>query len=327
MGEFIFESFLHNGTFGVTFFFLTSAFLVYRIYAEKDIKNPVAFLKKNVSKFYALYMTTHIAVAAYLMLNGASIPKTLIKLLLVATLMQSMTVTGATILNGACWFLSTLFVLYILSPFMIKFVKKLSQRQVYACSILMFVLLFAIHICVNALGNKEIISSQVATNLTYTFPPYWVPTYILGMLANRWFFLSHISKQRQNEYAGFTLLEIASVVVALAVYLFGINGPEWISGYRNITYVIVLLPIVVLFSREDGWISKWLAKSRLVKWATLTMEIYMIHYVVITCAQSVLNKVALTIAGGILAVVIVFGVTIAISVIWKGIYKKLYLVM
>ena len=313
----------------MTFFFLTSAFLVYRIYAVKDIESPVAFLKKNVSKFYALYMTTHIVVAVYWVLNGASIAKTMIKLLLAATLMQSMTVTGVTILNGACWFLSTLTVLYILAPFMIRFVKRLSQKRVYVCTMLMIMLLFFIHICVNALMSKGIISSQMATNLTYTFPPYWIPAYMLGMLANRWgdhhCGIGDEIGDRVSHKTEHTFLELACIIVALAVYLFGINGPEWISGYRNMTYVIVLLPIVVLFSKEHGGISRWLAKSCLVKYVALTMEIYMIHFVVITCASSVFNEMASTITGGLLAVVIVFGVTIAISVIWKKVYKKMCL--
>lgn len=312
-GKYIYEKIFHNGAFGVTFFFLVSAFLTYRIYSESGIKNVYTFLKKNVSKFYILYMVTHIVVATYLVINGASIIKTMLKLLLAATLMQSMTIVGATILNGACWYLSTLTVLYFFTPFIIHFVKSLNKKQVYGYSILMIAIIFCIHFLVNILTGN-IISSQIAINLTYTFPIYWIPAYTLGMLANRWSFPDKVNS---------TVIEVICVIVGIVVYLLGINGPDFIIEYRNLAYVICILPIIYFFSKEEGIISRSLAKSKTTKIVSLTMEVYMIHYVVIICTADILERMSSTLVGGAFCVVIVFVITIMFSAVWKKFYRKI----
>lgn len=185
-GNFIFEHFLHNGSFEVAFYFCVSAFLLYYVYGEKYIENEIGFLKKNVSKFYLLYMVTNTWVAICLVLKGTSIYKIACQWLLSATLLQTMTLKGYRVLNSACWYLSTLTVLYFIAPFMMRFIKKLSQKQVYIFTMVLITLIFLIHLVVNILVKGAIISSDTAILLTYIFPLYWMPAYMLGMLANRW---------------------------------------------------------------------------------------------------------------------------------------------
>lgn len=113
------------------------------------------------------------------------------------------------------------------------------------------------------------------------------------------------------------------VIVGIVVYLLGINGPDFIIEYRNLAYVICILPIIYFFSKEEGIISRSLAKSKTTKIVSLTIEVYMIHYVVIICTADILERMSSTLVGGAFCVVIVFVITIMFSAVWKKFYRKI----
>lgn len=79
----------------------------------------------------------------------------------------------------------------------------------------------------------------------------------------------------------------------------------------------------MIFSKEEGWISKTLSKTKFVKFTPLTMEVYIIHYVVIYFGGNmVIELLAGTVLGEFIAVIFVFAVTILASIVWEKFYKK-----
>lgn len=75
-----------------------------------------------------------------------------------------------------------------------------------------------------------------------------------------------------------SVLEFSAVVVAIVVYL--MRNID-IYGLANVVYVPVLLFLIAVFSLEKGLISRFLQNAINQVLGSISMYLYMIHYVVI----------------------------------------------
>lgn len=140
----VYELLFHNATLGVDFFFMLSGFgmmlsNIKRYPAGNEemegVRELFGFAKRHIKKIYPLYVVMLIVGIPYYILTevleqGENIIKAVVYAIIQfvsgLTLLQS--ATGLTIfsrgLNGVCWFLSSLFCIYLVSPIVIRFLRR-----------------------------------------------------------------------------------------------------------------------------------------------------------------------------------------------------------
>lgn len=135
IGDF-YDTYLHNASMAVDFFFILSGFGLY--YSNKanidiSIKNNIRFAIDRVKKIYPFYLISilvGIPITIFLSLTKRSLVKTIIlygaKMIPIPFLVQSLFGTSklSHAFNGVCWFLSCLFICYIVCPLFYKLVNK-----------------------------------------------------------------------------------------------------------------------------------------------------------------------------------------------------------
>ena len=323
VGDVLFESFLHNGRFGVTFFFVLSAFCIYRSYRNYDFKveNYFHFIFNRIKKIYPLYVCTNLYVAFFQVINGRELVSVVKEFVLSLTLLQTMSIKYWGILNSVGWFLSTIFVLYVLSPFLIIFIRRLHNTIIIAIiACILFAIIPVMDFCVALGAHAGMYSEEVSKLLNYVFPIYWIPIYAIGMIFGKISFNINIDRNR-GEY---TFLETATIIISLIIYLCGINGVDWMLEYKSIFYVLSCVSMVVVFSLEKGSISLFLSNSKLTKLSKYNSEIYLLHYAVIFFGGiQCLCGFSTTLMGSIFELIVFFFITVLLSFFWEMIQNKL----
>ncbi len=283
---------------GVNFFFLLSGFGMMlgnlrRIVVE-DTKCPtlmdgVNFGVKHVSKIYPLYIVTMVIglVASVLLAfyHEMSIFKILwhnaVKLVLAIPLIQ--TSTGMRefgwAYNGVCWFLSCLFCIYLISPWLIYFLRKYSKS--YTSDILLIVLDLVFIVGLAYLfGEVEMYSAQSEMrpkiNALVYGSPYRRVFYVLigmslAMIYNR-LKNANIELSVRNS----NILEVIVCIVAIVYYLLKETLP--LGLYHYIIDLLICAAVIIVFSFDKGNISVFLSTPLMQKLGNMAMYIFLIHY-------------------------------------------------
>ena len=102
-----YEVTMHNGRFGVCFFFMCSGYCLYKANAEKlKTVKPLKFAIRHVQNIFPLYMTTNIVWAVWELLMKMNWGNIFGKVILSATMLQTITIKYGYILNAVGWYLS-----------------------------------------------------------------------------------------------------------------------------------------------------------------------------------------------------------------------------
>ena len=115
-----FERYFHYGGIGVEFFILLSGFLA--LYTYKSGQKAAVYFKK---RFFRLFPVHWFCLLFFipLLLNNLSV-KNLASFLMTSTLTQSLTPYTWGTYNGASWTISTLWLMYILTPLLVRVPQK-----------------------------------------------------------------------------------------------------------------------------------------------------------------------------------------------------------
>lgn len=280
----IYENIFNNGGFSVTFFILLSGFVITLGYKEnfKQLtkKNYIAFIKSRIRKLYPLYCVTMLYAFFFEIFTGNDIShKSILKLFNALTMTQTLTVEYYDAFNSALWYISCLFVLYLLTPLFLKFLSKIGNCT--KAVVLMLVLLYC-----GVLGQiklfkliveNEVFDYRTAFILFYGTPYCRVLPYFIGgggaaILFEKLYFVKIDTRSA-------TAVEILSILGAAGTYFWGITKERYICV--NWLYIPVLLAVIFVFSFQQGRISEFLAEEKNQRLGRFSMYLYMLHYVII----------------------------------------------
>ena len=285
-------------TLGVNFFFFLSGFGMMlgnlRRTAIDEIKFPTLkdglnFGIKHVKKIYPVYLATMaVGLVASIML-AIYHEKTLFeivwrnaaKLLLSIPLLQ--TATGTMVFgwayNGVCWFLSCLFCIYLISPWLIYFLRKCSKSYTSDIIFIIVDLVFIVGLAY-LFGKIETYSAQSGMKpkfdvLVYGSPYRRVFYVLIGMsLAMIYNRLKNANFELSAKTAN--ILEVVVSVVAFVYYLFRKSIPSGL--YQYAIDVIICAAVIIVFSFDKGKMSAFFSKPSMQKLGNMAMYIYLIHY-------------------------------------------------
>lgn len=191
-GGWIWEHLFADGGFAVTFFFLLSGFGVFYGYKGRFIKvsrsGYLHFIARRLKKIYPAYILSEAYILIYQFLKwdktvslNIRLLATLKKLLYAASMTQSWIYTKLTLSgNNPAWYISCIFFMYIISPFLLKAIERIrkSCKNAMTCYFCVFSLL-----CIEiVLILKFSADYKTASTIIYYTPIARTLEYILGML-------------------------------------------------------------------------------------------------------------------------------------------------
>ena len=335
VGKFIYTH-IQNPSLPVEFFFVMSGFgLTYRslMKGKNAIDGSFTLLKglsfgiQRMKKLYWLYVLTMASMIPLTALwknwelNNWTMSgiQTLISFFADLTLTQSIYGVSriANELNGPCWFISVLFILYCFYPLLERLNQKivnLSMRRILIILLITEVLTYLLLIPLSYLkGNSPF------DYIAYGGPYSRLFSMFSGIL------ICDLYYKGRNILRNNTFWEIVAVTVALwwiynmRVYYnpqdnFPLRYPV-VAIINN----LISLGIVYVFSFEKGAISRILLKKPLITLGGCAMYIYLLHWPVIYNVYGVINQLLpMTDIVKIFTTVLIFVVTGVLTyIIWK----------
>lgn len=277
-------SYLHNALPAVDFFFMLSGFgLMYSRSAKPGVRlRPLGDAVRRIRKLYPLYLLTMAISIPYSIytywLSGENthqiIQAVVRRIVLCVPLLQSCTgiqsYTNA--FNGVCWFLSCLFVLYIVFPLLARLADFLCRNTGAAlvCLAGTWVLFLA---C--ARGMMWVQERYQFDNLIYGAPYGRVFYFFTGMVC--WHLWDRLRQKSPWSPARATEAEI---MAAAAVFLWFVSRTHlslpWFAAYLlDLGLVAVLLVILAL---GQGGLSAALSSPKMQRLGNAAMYMYLLHY-------------------------------------------------
>lgn len=335
IGKFIHTHF-QNPSLPVEFFFVMSGFgLTYRSLAKGKmaIEGDFSVLKglkfgiQRMKKLYWLYVLTMASMIPLTALwknwelNNWTISgvQTMISFFADLTLTQSLYGVSkiANELNGPCWFISALFVLYCFYPLLEKFNQKIVKLS--TSRILLILLLTEVFCYVFLIPCSYLKDISSLDYLAYGSPYARAFSVFSGILICD---LYYKGSERLKHNTFWELL-----VVCLAL-LWICNMRVYYDPQDNFTFRypvvavinnLISVGIVYVFSFENGMFSRILQNKILVTLGGCAMYIYLLHWPVIYNVYGVINQLLpMTVAVKVFTTVIIFFVIGLLTyTIWK----------
>lgn len=270
-----------DAAWSVSFFFMISAFLYGYKFYDKDvqIKDTKKFVIDKIKKFYPIYA---IMIFLFFPWDGffylkTFFPKFLFKLILCLTMTQSWYPNDLDYsygFNSPTWFLSTFMFLMIFTiPLCIYFKNKTKNN---ITNILFIILLFLM----NILYVKHIYFLKLPkTEFLYVFPLSRIFEFSIGILLG--FIVKSLNK---NDFVKikykciFTFFELLTIIILFfsIKYLPSI----FTKYYHSVIWTIPNILILLFFSLEKGYLSKFLGNKIFVYLGNLTFNAYIVHKIV-----------------------------------------------
>lgn len=277
-----YTKYFHNATMAVDYFFMLSGFGIYlsQKRSEKSFKSKIEFGKNKIKKIYPAYIVslvvmlpcTYFGLRPYGSVINAGL-KSLMLLGVDLSLLQS--VTGMTFfshsLNGVCWFLSCIFVCYIVMAFVIKKIDNIrSNREAEVCFLISIIIVLLLSLAASKIEQMNLSRGKI-NDLWYGHPAIRWWYLLIGAI------LGTLYKKTDIEFG--TLTEVGITAVA-CVYFVLRNSLLEIMNQNFLRFFDLLLCSMVLFgfSKGTGFISQALSNNRMLWLSRTTMYLYLFHY-------------------------------------------------
>jgi peptidoglycan/LPS O-acetylase OafA/YrhL len=332
-GNSIYDQYLNNPSLAVTYFFILSGFgLTYSSFIKKSysidenysLKIGFKYAWRRVKKLYPLYLITMGVMVPIVLLDNIkqygllnALILDVFKCIVSIPLLQSIFGVSniAVSFNGLCWFLSVLFILYIIYPILerlnVKYINSLNRI------VISLIVLFVVSVIVHHVFNGiEKMSSHI--DLSYMSPYMRIFHFAIGILICDLFIVRKKNTLNKCNYKGINLIEIA-VVIIVVLWLFlrnSVLSDVNVEIRRQIDLVLASI-LVYVFAFQNGLFSKIILKNRiLVFLGGVVMYIYLIHSVIITYTNRLLLFLNIN-------AVYVNTLTVILSVLFTGLFTWL----
>ena len=277
LGIFLFHSgLLLNGTFPVTFFFILSGFVLYYTKSNTvdnmDFKQSIRWAFMKMGPFYIIHVITFLLsiIIRWEWVSNMETSILIKRIIIDLLLIQSFFKEDAFIFNSLAWFLSVIFILYLVSIPIIKLIKKIKLNK-----LIMFICLILITQYILNLINIM----NMGNLYLYSNPLYRLLDFCLGMIVAKLFI------KNKFEIKNYNRCEIEIVVTFILMYLISFFIDTGCS-YYSLLFIIALY----IFSYENGCISKLLKCRILQSLAKISFEFYMVHELILILFRKVFSN-------------------------------------
>ena len=219
-------------------------------------------------------------------------------------------------MNNVCWFLSSLFMIYLISPYMMKMMNKVKDRWIKA--------VFAGTVCLTMFAFYLFTSIQNISffdDLNYGSPYFRVLFVLMGMVLER------VYEQRKDNTSKYNNYEYVIVPGAVVWFFCRNQVKEYLYICRLIDILLCALLLLVV-ALGNGKIVQFLSRKRSIMLGNVSMYIFIIHFPIILYLDYLFDKsnirVLLNDAAGIVEAVLIVvstGVIVSFLARWKSAEK------
>ncbi len=344
------------GGIAVTAFFVLSGFCVYLGYSKKfqtvTKETYLEFEKKRIKKIYPLYFFTNvIALLIQFAVQSFSDHTFLhlihrfcqsgIKFILTSLMVQTLVPGYALAGNGAAWFISCIFLIYLVTPFILHFLLKIKLSNIKAfAGIIICFLVLVIFECIKSLLIK-ITGENSFVELFYVHPFVRIFEYLFGIFTAGIFLnikskeidKNQLSNEKVTEKNHFRNYIVTLFEIVLFFIPFIINFSSKKINNKEALDCLVFSFFIFVISFEKGCLS-FLFRTKIFQFfGSLSMEIYLIHYLLHSSKLQFKFETFAVISHKNLSSFIIFGfiilnfiVTIILSLLWKKYSRKIPIV-
>ncbi len=281
---------IDNGRLGVNFFLVLSGFVLALGYSKKlnadNIKQDVRFVKNRFSKIYIPYLiTTILAIPWYIFIVSLGEGSVNVKLLLIRLVINIGMVQSAvpfekysTSINDVSWFISTIFIIYLITPGILRLNNKAAKH--YTLPKLLFLILYVLFVyccCYMIIRWIEYIRyADRGLSIIYRSPLIRVFPFLLGIVTYNIYCIPDKLQIKNGSY-----IEATGISVFLLWWIFADKSglPTLINECTDML-VSMLVVLIFAFSRR-GIISGFLSNEKMLNWGRISLEFYLIHFLVI----------------------------------------------
>lgn len=328
-----YELYWHNPTIAVDYFFMLSGFgMMYSFLKHGGVSAvggadvcliSIDFAKAKIRKLYLLYVVTMLAMVPMLLaqgwLHGKSLLMNLgtvaVKLAICAPLVQS--AFGTTHLshafNGVCWFFSTLALIYLVSPWLMKCIA--GWQHVWRAVAVLPVVIVVLYV-VFGMADAQV---SFFDDFAYGSPYMRVWFVVYGMVLARIIFAWRTNGTVPEWMSS---AEIGVALSCIAWFFLRNTFVEMEASRALLRFVDVLLcgGLLFILSFERGHVSRLLERPGFLRLGHLAMYVYLIHYPLrLYWEPIVLKRVMgnqMSNALGAISVVVIVALTMVLAVAW-----------
>lgn len=270
---------LFGGSLGNSMFFILSGFLLSHSYRDQIMMHSISlksFLLKRLKKLYPMYLITNI-VALFLAILQYGISVINLKKIAFTLLLQigGGLETGNPY-NSPTWFISTLFLCYIVF-FFISYHSKTTTH--YCCAI-----------AVGIIWGYTFMNANVMLPFCYPESGLGLMNFFIGcVLAQLYPLISQKTHKWLHPFSYFVLL--------FSFFLFFKYGVEIICGNVDTAFAFVICPLIFYLAMVDGPCSKILQQKPLVYLGKISISIFYWHLVIYNAFSIIFS---LCVPGGVI---------------------------
>jgi len=258
------------GAIFVTVFFMLSGFGLRKSNTSLSIRDKDGmkkYLKKRILAIYPLFLLLTIVALLFQFRVMDSIEETLLRLPIQFSMLHILfgKEMHGFLFNDNCWYISALFVLYLLFPFLNTFVNRLRVRAKIVLCIVLWLLSFGIY----AFFVYE--TEQVFLDY-YPNPFLRIPEFLIGML------LADLSESMDEKWLGggkYCGVIVASTSVFATVCLYLLRPYFMLETNLYNLVVIPCTAMIFLCVANWDWLNR-IGSTKFVRWlAGLGLEMYL----------------------------------------------------
>ena len=297
-----FYSLIDNGRFGVNLFLVLSGFVLALGYSKKlnanSISQDVQFVKRRISRIYIPYIITMILAIPWYIYNAAHGEgllnvKLMISRLIINTCMVQSVIPFSKYsfsINDVSWFISTIFIIYLLTPGIFRLNNKAVKRYTLLRLVALIFIVLVFYCCVYMVVREIEYIRFADRNLSiiYINPLIRIFPFLLGIIGYNIY--QHLSDFRIENGS---VIEILGIVVFLLWWVIADKTGFPTVVTECIDMLSSMLVILIFAFSRNGIISSLLSKEKLLDLGKISLEFYLVHYLVINYGMIAANHFGL----------------------------------
>lgn len=272
------ETIFSQANVGVSYFFILSGFVMIIAYGSKKSVSFVSYMKNRLARIYPLYILATVVIVLYL-LFATNVPVKIVDVFLNFTFLQNWVPGKALTLNFPSWSLSVEFFFYLCFPFLFnRLYSKINYKKLILPIVVVFIVSQGVFLYFYNLDTYGGSYSKEYFILHYS-PIMHLSQFLIGNLAGLYFF--NRKKNTSKNYS----IHILALLLILCMTLIIDHGP---LNYHNGLLAIIFVPLIVLISSDNSWISKAFKSKLLIHLGEISYGIYILQYPVFSITKRIL---------------------------------------
>ena len=215
----------------------------------------------------------------------------------------------STSINGISWFISTIFIIYLFTPGIIRLNNKASKHYTLLRLVFLIIVILFLNCCIYML-IRQIEYVQFADkdlNIIYINPLIRLFPFLLGIMAYNIYSLLGNLRIRNTTFAE---------ILGIALFFLW-----WIIAYKTgfptvvtecIDMLVSIVVILIFAFSDKGIVSLLLSKKKMLELGSISLDFYLIHYLVIQYGMIAAKYFNLNQGiAGILLTILIFSISLS----------------